>query len=399
MHILYLIFEAILSFFKELFKIFRYFFYPDFTNCSKLAIQLRWFTYVWLLFGLMVLISASGFTSYEEHRDVLYYFKRQFVFCLIGIVISNTLLHFPLPLLLKYSNIPFFLIFGLTILTLIPSIGISINGARRWIAVYGFLVQPSELIKPFWVLQISKIFGQWNFLTTRTKFFWLIIFLIQIVAVLLQPNLSTASLLGITLWLMALCANFPFTYLFGTVFIGLSMAITSISLKSYQLSRITSFLDPWKDPTGKGYQLVQSLITIGSGGIFGTGYGISLQKTGYLPIHYTDFIFAVYIEEFGFVGAISLLLLIFYYFLLVLNVIVKTNHPVLRLIACGAIILLMIQTLLNMAVATGIFPTTGLPLPFFSYGGNALLANLINSSFLIRIALETKRKKKQYYET
>nr|NP_043269.1 plastid division protein [Cyanophora paradoxa]P48280.1 RecName: Full=Putative peptidoglycan glycosyltransferase FtsW; Short=PGT; AltName: Full=Peptidoglycan polymerase; Short=PG polymerase [Cyanophora paradoxa]AAA81300.1 strong sequence similarity to FtsW, RodA, and SpoV-E [Cyanophora paradoxa] len=382
--------DAILFFFIQVFKIFRYFFYPEFKNCSKLATLLRWLTHFWLFFGLMVLISASGFTSYEEHRDVLYYFKRQFVFCLIGIVISNILMHFPLTLLLKYSNIPFFFIFGLTILTLMPNIGISINGARRWIAVYGFLVQPSELIKPFWVLQISKIFGQWEFLTTRTKIFWLIIFLIQIVAVLIQPNLSTASLLGITLWLMGLCANFPWKYLLGTVFVGLSMAITSISLKPYQLSRITSFLDPWKDPRGKGYQLVQSLITIGSGGIFGTGYGISLQKTGYLPIHYTDFIFAVYIEEFGFIGAVSLLLLIIFYFLLVITVILKTNHPVLRLVGCGAIILLMIQTLLNMAVATGIFPTTGLPLPFFSYGGNALLANLINCSFLIRLALETK---------
>nr|YP_009504622.1 plastid division protein [Cyanophora biloba]AWW13777.1 plastid division protein [Cyanophora biloba] len=393
MQLLYQIFIAIFFFFEQIFKIFRYFFYPDFTNCSKLAIQLRWLTYVWLFFGLMVLISASGFTSYEEHHDVLYYFKRQFIFCLIGLVISNLLIHFPLTLILKYSNIPFFFIFALTILTLMPNVGISINGARRWIAVYGFLIQPSELIKPFWVLQISKIFGQWKFLKIKTKIFWLVIFLIQIVAVLFQPNLSTASLLGITLWLMALCAGFPWKYLFGTVFVGLSMAITSISLKEYQLSRITSFLNPWKDPTGKGYQLVQSLITIGSGGIFGTGYGLSLQKTGYLPIHYTDFIFAVFIEEFGLIGGLSLLLLIIFYFLLVLNVILKTTHPVLRLIACGAIILLMTQTLLNMAVATGIFPTTGLPLPFFSYGGNALLANLINSSFLIRIALETKRKK------
>lgn len=385
------IFKKLLNFFKELFKIFRFFIYPDLKNYPKIAIQLQWLTYFWLVMGLTMLISASFETALIVQHDPFYYFKRQIVFCLIGILISNLLLNFPLVFILRFSNIAFFFMFFLTILTLIPKVGISINGARRWVAFHGFLIQPSELIKPIWILQISKIFGQWNFLKIKTKIFWLILFLTLIVIVLIQPNLSTASLLGITLWLMALCAGLPWKYLIGSLLCGFFMAITSISLKPYQLSRITSFLNPWKDPMGKGYQLVQSLIAIGSGGTFGTGYGISLQKTGYLPIEYTDFIFAVFMEEFGFIGGISFLLLVLYYLLLVFTIILKTTHPVSRLIASGSIILLVTQTLLNIAVAVGAFPTTGLPLPFFSYGGNALLANLINCSFILRVALETSK--------
>jgi cell division protein FtsW len=155
------------------------------------------------------------------------------------------------------------------------------------------------------------------------------------------------------------------------------------------MRRITSFLNPWADPKGDGYQLIQSLLAIGSGGSWGSGFGFSQQKLFYLPIQYTDFIFAVFAEEFGFVGCVVLLLLITIYASLALIVAFKCSHPIKRLIAIGVMIVLGGQSLLNIGVATGALPTTGLPFPMFSYGGSSVIGSIIMASLLIRVARES----------
>ncbi|XTZ12233.1 MAG: FtsW/RodA/SpoVE family cell cycle protein, partial [cyanobacterium endosymbiont of Rhopalodia inflata] len=145
---------------------------------------------------------------------------------------------------------------------------------------------------------------------------------------------------------------------------------------------------PWEDPMGNGYQLVQSLMAVGSGGTFGTGYGMSQQKLFYLPIQYTDFIFSVFAEEFGFVGGIILLLFLFIYATFALRIAMKCRHRVKRLVAIGVMVIMVGQALLNIGVATGALPTTGLPFPFFSYGGSSSLASLTLAALLIRVARE-----------
>jgi cell division protein FtsW len=150
-----------------------------------------------------------------------------------------------------------------------------------------------------------------------------------------------------------------------------------------------SFLNPWADPRQDGYQLIQSLLAVGSGGTWGTGFGLSQQKLFYLPIQYTDFIFAVFAEEFGFTGSLLLLLLLLVYATLALIVAIKARNPVHRLVAMGAMILMLGQSLLNIAVATGALPTTGLPLPLISYGGNSMIASLLVAGLLIRVARES----------
>jgi cell division protein FtsW len=155
------------------------------------------------------------------------------------------------------------------------------------------------------------------------------------------------------------------------------------------MRRIISFLDPWADPQGSGYQLVQSLLAVGSGGIWGTGYGLSQQKLFYLPIQYTDFIFSVYAEEFGLIGSIVLLLFLISYATLALQVAMNCRHRVKRLVAVGVMVVMVGQSLLNIGVATGALPTTGLPLPLFSYGGSSNLASLVLAALLIRVARES----------
>jgi cell division protein FtsW len=243
-------------------------------------------------------------------------------------------------------------------------------------------------MKPFLVLQGAAIFGNWNRLSIGQRLTWVGIFGAILAAILLQPNLSTTALCGITLWLIALAGGISLPLMGGTALLGLTMAIVSVTFREYQRRRILSFIDPWQDPRGDGYQLIQSLLAIGSGGPTGTGYGLSQQKLFYLPFPDTDFIYAVFAEEFGFIGGVILLLMLLLYATLALRVAIKCRHRVKRLVAIGAMIILIGQSLLNIGVATGALPTTGLPFPLFSYGGSSSLASLFLAGLLIRVARE-----------
>ncbi|HEY9822848.1 MAG TPA: FtsW/RodA/SpoVE family cell cycle protein [Candidatus Sericytochromatia bacterium] len=350
---------------------------------------LRWLTFLWMFIGLAVLFSASYPIADAEFGDGLYYFKRQLISVFLGLVVFNLLVRSPLRYVLGIAHWFVILLLGFLLVTLIPGVGTTINGATRWLSLGIFPFQPSELIKPFLVLQSARIFGHWEKLSWRVRLIWLGIFGVVLLGILLQPNLSTAALCGMTLWLVALAAGLPFSYLGGTAVGGLLLAFLSISLKEYQRRRIMSFLNPWADPMNDGYQLVQSLLAVGSGGTWGSGFGLSQQKLFYLPIQYTDFIFAVFAEEFGFAGSVMLLLLIVTYATLAVMVAMKARNNVHRLVAIGAMILIVGQSLLNIGVATGVLPTTGLPFPFFSYGGNSMIASLVSAGLLIRVARES----------
>ncbi|MDY7013030.1 MAG: FtsW/RodA/SpoVE family cell cycle protein, partial [Cyanobacteriota bacterium] len=152
---------------------------------------------------------------------------------------------------------------------------------------------------------------------------------------------------------------------------------------------VASFINPWADPMGDGYQLIQSLLAVGSGGPWGAGFGLSQQKLFYLPIQYTDFIFSVYAEEFGFAGSVVLLLLLLTYGTVATIVAIKCKDPVRKLVAMGAMLFLVGQSLINIGVATGVLPTTGLPLPLFSYGGSSVIASLLLAGLLVRVARES----------
>lgn len=267
--------------------------------------------------------------------------------------------------------------------------GTTVNGASRWLVLGPIQLQPTELIKPFVVLQGAWLFAHWRRLGAEQRILWLAIFAGLILLILKQPNLSTAALTGLLLWLLALASGLPLPWLVGSAGLGAAAGTMSILINEYQRLRVTSFLDPWKDPQGNGYQLVQSLLAIGSGGTTGSGYGLSTQKLMYLPIQTTDFIFAVYAEEFGYVGSVVLLLFLGIFALVGLQVALRARGNQLRLVAIGCTALLVGQSIMNIAVASGAMPTTGLPLPLVSYGGNSLLASLFTAGLLIRCSLES----------
>ncbi len=359
------------------------------SNWALEARLLRWLTLIWLFVGLVMLFSASYPVADARQNDGLYYFKRQLLWVLVSLIGFNIIVNSPLQKILGLSHWFLLLFLGLIFVTLIPGLGRKAFDAARWIAIGPIPIQPSELIKPFLVLQSARLFGQWERISWRVRFAWLGVFGLVLLGILAQPNLSTTALCGMTIWLIALAAGLPYKYLGGTAIGGVMLALLSISIKEYQRRRVMSFLNPWEDATGDGYQLVQSLLAVGSGKTWGAGYGLSQQKLFYLPIQDTDFIFAVFAEEFGFVGSMVLLALLATFATLGLVVALKAKNIVHRLVAIGVTTLMVGQSLLHIGVATGSLPTTGLPLPMFSYGGNSMIASLIAAGLLIRVARES----------
>ncbi|NJL48195.1 MAG: FtsW/RodA/SpoVE family cell cycle protein [Leptolyngbyaceae cyanobacterium SM2_5_2] len=361
---------------------------PTVAQWSAEARWLRWLTFLWLGLGLLVLFSASYSVSVAERGYGLHYVFVQMMWVVAGLVVFNRIVHTSLDYLLKLSGAMLLVLLGLVLLTLIPSLGVTVNGATRWLPLGPFMIQPSELIKPCLVLQGARLFGRWPQLTWQTRLTWLGVFVAILAAILLQPNLSTAAICGLTLWLIALASGLPYRYMAMTAIGGILTAVVSISFKTYQRQRIISFLNPWADPGDQGYQLIQSMLAIGSGGFWGEGFGLSQQKLSALPIQYTDFIFAVYAEEFGFIGCLLLLALLATYASLALVVALRVSQPLHKLVAVGAMVVLVGQAILNIGVATGVLPTTGLPFPLVSYGGSSMVASLATAGLLVRSARE-----------
>ncbi len=366
------------------------FYDPTVKDWSLTARLLRWLNFLWLAIGLIVLFSASYYHGEMDQKgDGLFYFNRQVFAIIVSLIVFNLIVHSPLRKLLNISQWGLLGILGLLLLTVLTGLGKNTMGATRWIALGPIQIQPSELIKPFLVLQGAKIFGRWERYPVKVRATWLGIFAIVLLAILKQPNLSTTALCGMSLWLIAFAGGLPLRYLSGAAIGGVLLAAMSLAINSYQRVRMLSFVDPWADPTVTGFQLVQSLMAIGSGGAFGNGFGLSQQKLGYLPIQDTDFIFSVFAEEFGLVGSILLLIVVMSYATLGVLIAMRSNHPVHRLIAIGCTTFIVLQSLLNIGVASGVLPTTGLPLPMFSYGGSSMVATLIQSALLIRVARES----------
>ena len=365
------------------------FFDPTVKDWSLTARLMRWLTFLWLTIGVFILFSASYYHGEIEKKDGLYYFNRQIIAILISLLIFNAIVHSPLRKPLKVAHWILLGILVLLLLTVLTGIGKSTMGATRWIAIGPIVLQPSELIKPFLVLQGAKLFGRWDRYPPKVRAIWLGVFAIVLLAILKQPNLSTTSLCAIGLWSIAFAAGLPLRYLSIVAVGGVFLAGLSMLVNPYQLVRMLSFINPWSDARGAGFQLVQSLLAIGSGGLWGNGFGLSQQKLDYLPIQDTDFIFSVFAEEFGLVGGVLLLMMVMSYATLGLLIASRSQDPVHRLVAVGATTFIVVQSLFNIGVAAGILPTTGLPLPMFSYGGSSMVASVIQSALLIRVARES----------
>ncbi len=343
--------------------------------------------FCWLGFGLVLLFSASLPQGLESFQDPFYFLTRQVTWGVVGLMLFWAVTKIPLAHWWRWSPFLFFTVFVAVIAT--QWLGATINGAERWLVLGPVRFQPSEFAKPLLILQAVWVLDRWPRLSPIKRLFWCGALVGLIAAIFAQPSLSMALLLALVLWLLAFAGGFPLRILIlSPLVLGVGLAI-KVSQTSYQFERLQTFLNPFADPQGSGYQVIQSLLAVSLGGNWGVGFGLSAQKVSYLPYAYSDFIFAVFAEEFGLVGVSAVLIFLTCFGLLGLRLSVRFSAPrPVRLLALGTTLVLVVQSFLHIGVVTGCLPPTGMPLPFVSSGGSGLCAALITAGLLIRAARE-----------
>jgi cell division protein FtsW len=284
---------------------------------------------------------------------------------------------------------PYLLVFSFILLVLVflPKIGVSAGGARRWIRLWPSTFQPSELVKLSMVIFLAWYMSMSSF---RTDSFSSFIIPIAVMGIfqpvfLKQPDFGAAMSLCLLTFAMLLLSGTKVRYimLLGVLLVPL---LIKLLMEPYRFRRVLAFLDPWKDPQGSGFQLVQSFIALGSGGLTGIGLGESKQKLSFLPESHTDFIFSLVGEELGFVGALILVCLFLCLFLRGISIAHRMKDLFGYYLASGLTMMIALQALINFSVTTGLVPTKGLPLPFVSYGGSSLLVNMVAVGILLRLS-------------
>lgn len=327
-----------------------------------------------VIIGIISIYSASSIWALMKYEDVLYYVKRQVLFACVGFGVMGVISNLDIKNLMKYSKLLYILCLIAMVLVLIPGIGVSRNGSRSWFGIGSFLLQPSEFMKLSLILYVSHelslirkrqdIFQYWRIITAT---------LLAFLCIMLQPDFGSGVVMCSAIVVMVIVAGIDlryFVYLIVLALVGLTSLIVSAP---YRLARITSFLDPFSDPLGSGFQTIQALFAIAPGGLFGLGFQNSMQKHFYLPEPQTDFIFAIIAEEMGFLGCLFLISLFMLLLRQGVRVVLGCEDCELMYVVVGIMSLFMIQVIINLGVVVNLFPITGVTLPFISYGGSSLV--------------------------
>ena len=351
-----------------------------------------------LFLGLAVLYSASFAQSlYDTHYEIsTRYLQKQAVCAALGLAAMYFVSRIPVSFWYRAAWPAYFI--SILLLLSVLFVGQKVNGARRWINIAGIRFQPSEVAKFTLILilaRLTRAFGE----KTASFRFGVLGFSLAILGILLplaaEKHLSAILLMGMVAVTMMFVAGTEVKWLLGGAAAAAVFVAVYISLMGYAGDRVTAWLHPEQDPSDTGYQILQSLYAIGSGGLTGLGFGKSRQKYLYLPFQYNDYIFPVFCEELGFVGAVSLILL---FSLLILRgywIALRARDRFSCVLAAGLVTLMALQTILNLSVVSNILPSTGISLPFFSYGGTALAMNLAEMGLVLQISRGRNREKLQ----
>lgn len=351
------------------------------------SIFLGTFVLLITLIGLIFVFEASSIRALNETGDSFYYLRKQIQWLGLGLTAMIILSFFPYKYY-YYLSFPFmaFVIF-LLVLVLIPGIGHTVNGARRWIDLGFFSLQPTEFAKLATILYLSSWFSG----KEKKRFLPFISLMgIMMFLILMQPDMGTSIIifsLGVTLYYLA---GKDLHYLYAMLPVALIGAIGLIFIAPYRLARLTAFLHPEKDPMGVGYHINQILISLSEGGIFGRGFGASRQKYLFLPEAHTDSIFAIIGEELGFIGALILIGVYIFFLYKLYTIFMKTSDKFAALLVGGVFAFFGFQILTNLLGMTGLMPLTGVPLPFISYGGSHILTSYILIGIVINIVRTSK---------
>jgi cell division protein FtsW len=343
-----------------------------------------------IAFGsLMIYSSTSVITPLLAKKKIteFYYFKRHVFTMLLGTIMMLITYRLKPSLLRKYAVPLLVFSFILLLLVFVPHIGMTAGGARRWIRLWPTTFQPSELVKVAMVIFLARYLSMPAYNTESFVSFIKplgVMVLFQVVF-LKQPDFGSTMSLAFLTFALLFISGMRLRYIASVLLLAIPVLIKLV-MAPYRMRRITSFLDPWKDPLGSGFQLVQSFISLGSGGLTGLGLGESKQKLSFLPASHTDFIFCLVGEELGLIGASVLIALFIFLFVRGISIAQRSRDKFVYYLAYGLTLMMSLQALVNFAVVTGLVPTKGLPLPFMSYGGSALLVNMAAVGILLRIS-------------
>lgn len=346
-----------------------------------------------LIIGVAMVYSASHVWSSYKFDDGTYYLKRQLLFAGAGVIGMFLFMIIPYYTWKKYASAILITCFILLIAVLIPGIGLVRGGAQSWIGIGAFSIQPSEFMKLGLIIFLASLLvNKQKYITSFTQGFLpcLLLIFTAFGLIMLQPDLGTGLVLVLTCMTMIFVAGAKISHFSGLAIIGLVGFVLLILSAPYRISRITAFLNPWEDPLGDGFQIIQSLYAIGPGGFMGLGFGNSLQKYFYLPEPQTDFIFAIIAEELGFIGGTAIIILFFLLLWRGIRLSLASTDAFARFLSLGIVAMLAIQAMINISVVIGLIPVTGITLPFLSYGGSSLTLTLCSVGILLNISIHTR---------
>ncbi len=338
--------------------------------------------------GLIMIYSASSATAYATYRDTAYYLKRQVVWLVVALVAAFFAYRIDYRKLRTIATVVVVLTVAALIGVLVPHIGQVSGGARRWLGAGAFSFEPSECAKPALVIFLAaklSTLGERARSLVRGVVPCLLVTCALAIPILLQPDMGTASLLVFTAFGMLFCAGARYEHLGMCALSMLPVVALSIGSSAYKRARIFAFIDPWRDSQNTGFHIVQSLLALGSGGLWGLGLGASRQKFFYLPEQYTDFIFAILGEELGLIGAFGVIALFVLFAFRAVRIAVGAPDRFGMLLAFGCTLLIVIQAFVNIGVVTSSWPVTGVPLPFVSFGGTSLVVSLVATALIINV--------------
>lgn len=353
-----------------------------------------------VIIGFLAIFSATAPKCLDEGGNPAQFLIKQLICFVVGFFGLKFFMNYDYKKLADWNVIVMSVILISLILVDFTPLGVTVNGAKRWMNIAGFQLQPSEFAKPAVVLLLANAFRKDANLFDQNKWVWAFFPIIAMAGLIfIQPNLSMVILLGMTTVVMYMAAGGSmklFLSCVGALVTTIIVAAATI-IKPYQMQRIKTWRNPDLDPLGAGYNIIQSLIAFASGGFSGVGYGGSIQKLSYLPECHTDFIFAVIAEELGFVGCVLVIGLFFTFMQRGFVIAARCPDIYGKLLAVGITFSIVFQAFMNMSVASSFLPTTGVPLPFISYGGSSLIVSMIMVGILLNISKKRIKKIRNRY--
>jgi cell division protein FtsW len=342
-----------------------------------------------LLTGVVMVYSASAVMAGQSYGEATWFVKKQIVWAGAGLLVMVACSRIPYRFW-QAMTFPLMIVSAIGLVAVLtPALGMEINGSRRWLRIAGLSVQPSEMARLTMVIYLASYLAKRrDHLDDFTRGFLppvlTIGFLMSLI--LTEPDFGTAAVMGVMAGAMMFIGGIRLRHLWGVTLLGLPAVYAMVMRVDYRRERMLSFLNPWEDPTDKGFQIIQSFLALGQGGTVGTGLGEGWQKLYFLPYPHTDFIFAVIGEELGLVGTISVLVLFGLLAWCGVRIALAAPDDFGRYLAFGITLMIVVQAQVNMAVVTGLLPTKGLTLPLLSYGGSSLVANLAGVGILLNVA-------------